>query len=280
MIAGLATMTAWLIAYGAAPLSALGMVLMYFAFLLVIARILAEAGVPFLQMPENINELLYTTIGFGLPVAALLPLALIGMCLFDSREAVLPYAVNASYLAERADVPPRRLATTMFLVALAGAGIACAAVIYYAYTGSGHSDGWIPYQYELDKIAHGDAAGGTESTAKRGEDFWCYGVGATITAVCGIGRMFLAWWPFHPLALAVALSYPGAHGWASFLLAWVVKALVMRYGGVGLYRRLVPVAIGLAAGEALAVCGFAVAKIVIQGIYGHPMATYVNALPS
>ncbi|HYE06414.1 MAG TPA: DUF6785 family protein [Planctomycetota bacterium] len=280
MIGGLATMAAWLVAHGAPVVEAIGMVLMYVGFLLVIARILAEAGVPFLQMPENINELLYTTIGFGLPVAALLPLALIGMCLLDAREAVLPYAVDASYLAERGAVPPRRLAATMLVVALAGAAIACAAVVWFAYTGSGHSDTFTPYQYELDKIANGDAAGGVASTARRAEDFWCYGLGAGVTAACAVARTLLSWWPFHPLALGVALSYPGAHGWASFLVAWAAKALIMRYGGVGLYRRLVPVAIGLAAGEALAVCGFAVAKIVIQGIHGVPIATYVNALPS
>jgi len=41
------------------------------------------------------------------------------------------------------------------------------------------------------------------------------------------------------------------------LAAWAVKCAVLRYGGVGLYRALIPAAIGIIAGESVAMVGFA-----------------------
>ncbi len=279
-IAGLAAMTAWLIAHGAPPLTAVLAIATLAAGMLVIARTLAEAGVPHLGFPHDITSFMFATFGFGLPAGALMPLALIGMTLLDPREAVLPYAINASNLAERAGVPTRRLGLTMMAVALVAAVIAGGSMLFNAYDGVGHLDGFRPSQYELDKVAWRTSdAGATAIGATRSEDLWSYGLGAAIASLCGIARFLLASWPVHPIGLGVALSYPGGHAWGSFLVAWLIKSLVMRYGGVGLYRYLVPAAIGLIAGEAAAVCLFGLAKIIVTGVFDIPMQPYVNALP-
>ncbi|HYE04257.1 MAG TPA: DUF6785 family protein, partial [Planctomycetota bacterium] len=281
VIAGMALIAAWLIAHGAPVGAAVCMVGAFFGLLLVIARGLAEGGIPLVVWPENINTVAFTTVGFGLPVAALLPLVLLGMVLTDPREASLPYATTASHLADQVAAPPRRLAATMIAVAIVGAVIACASTIWYAYAGSGHSDGYAPYWYELDRLAWrtSDAPGrAAEVAAEHGTELTAFGIGALATAATAVARMAFAWWPLHPLGLAFALCYGAEQGWASFMAAWLMKGLVLRYGGVGLYRRLVPAAIGLAVGEGAAVCAFAVAKILFTGWLGMPMAAY-HSLP-
>ena len=279
-IAGLVAMTLWLIANGTPALTAVLAITTLAAAMLVIARTLAEAGVPHLGFPHDITSFMYATFGFGLPAGALMPLALIGMTLLDPREAVLPYAVNATSLADRAAVPMRRLGVTMMAVAVVAAVVAGASMLFNAYDGAGHLDGFRPSQYEIDKVAHRTSeAGLAGATATRSEDLWAYGVGAGLAWFCGIARFMLAWWPVHPLGIGLAIGYPGSLAWGSFLLAWLIKALVMRYGGVALYRSLVPGAIGLIAGEAAAVCLFGLAKIIVTGVFAIPMPPYVNALP-
>ncbi len=281
VVAGMALIGGWLIAHGAPVGAAACVVLAFFGLLLVIARGLAEGGIPLVVWPENINTVAFTSVGAGLPVAALLPLVLIGMVLTDPREAPLPYGTTASHLADQVAAPPRRLAATMIALAVIGAAVACASTIWFAYSGSGHSDGYAPYWYELDRLAWRTTAASAreaEFAVEHGHELTAFGLGALVTGAFGVARMLFSWWPFHPLGLAFSLCYAAEQGWASFMAAWFIKGLVMRYGGVGLYRSLVPAAIGLAVGEGAAVCVFALAKIVCTGWLGIPMAAY-HSLP-
>ena len=55
-------------------------------------------------------------------------------------------------------------------------------------------------------------------------------------------------WPLHPLALCVC-TYPSMDFlWLTLFLAWLVKALILRYGGIKAYQRLRPGFLGLICG--------------------------------
>ncbi|MGD8241149.1 MAG: hypothetical protein PVH68_21525, partial [Armatimonadota bacterium] len=58
--------------------------------------------------------------------------------------------------------------------------------------------------------------------------------------------------PFHPLGFVMTTSYGYAY-WGSFLTIWVLKAIILRLGGVRLYHRLAPVFVGLVLGQIFAV---------------------------
>jgi hypothetical protein len=170
----------------------------------------------------------------------------------------------------------------MMAAAAIGVVLGAGSMLWNSYTGTGHQDGWTPYAYELEALTTQKAAFDNPATSQqaghaRSELLGAYGIGAVATIVCGVGRMLFSAWPLHPLAWCVAFTYPANCSWFSFFLAWGCKGLVMRYGGVGLYKRLKPVAIGLIAGEALAMSLFMVVKI-IASLTGHTLQPY-NALP-
>ncbi len=73
-----------------------------------------------------------------------------------------------------------------------------------------------------------------------------WGVGLTV--LFGILRFSYPSSPFHPLGFAIAGAY-GDLVWWSFLIVWVVKFLVLRYGGGRVYRRTVPLFLGFALGH-------------------------------
>jgi len=61
-------------------------------------------------------------------------------------------------------------------------------------------------------------------------------------------RLVLLRFPLNPIGYAIA-TFLGYRAWAPFLLVWVLKVTVLKMGGVGLYRRLMPAFLGLALGE-------------------------------
>jgi hypothetical protein len=57
------------------------------------------------------------------------------------------------------------------------------------------------------------------------------------------------WWPLHPIGYAVSSSLSMHILWIPMLVAWIIKGLVLRYGGLRLYRQGIPFFLGLILGE-------------------------------
>src|SRR5262249_29114067 len=77
------------------------------------------------------------------------------------------------------------------------------------------------------------------------------GVGAAVTAMLGWLRMRFLWFPLHPVGYLAANSWGMHINWASFTLGWLIKVFVTRYGGLPLYRRLLPFFLGMIVGDTL-----------------------------
>ena len=73
-------------------------------------------------------------------------------------------------------------------------------------------------------------------------EVWLLGIAEAGVLTWLRGRF--AWWPFHPAAIA----FPVVRYGFSLLLVWLCKLLVIRYGGVQLYRRSLPFWYGIMVG--------------------------------
>ena len=85
----------------------------------------------------------------------------------------------------------------------------------------------------------------------RPEGVFYIGAGAAVCLLLSILRLRFLWWPLHPIGYILSNSLPIAYGLVPFFIAWVVKVLVTRYGGLRLYRATLPLAIGLIVGDLL-----------------------------
>jgi hypothetical protein len=74
-----------------------------------------------------------------------------------------------------------------------------------------------------------------------------FGLGLT-TFLMIMRRMFL-WFPFHPVGFAVAGSWTMSWMWFSVFLSWLIKYLMLRGGGLKLYRKGVPFFLGAMLGQ-------------------------------
>jgi hypothetical protein len=248
------------------------MVLLFLGFFLVLARIVAEAGIPYIGVPTGtfLNSVFFSIAGFGMPIALVMPLSVIGMTLLaDSREAMLPYFVNADYLADKSKAPRKRMTAVLGISAAAAIVIALGTMVFFSYTRDGHPDGYGGHvlRNELNVISQGfQSAENPQSqevyAANRVETLSSYFIGSVFVLLLGAARLMFSWWPFHPIGYLASMTYATWSIWFSFFVGWLFKVVVMRYGGTGLYKSLKPFAIGLIAGEALAGGCFMLVKII------------------
>lgn len=80
-------------------------------------------------------------------------------------------------------------------------------------------------------------------------------------------RMQFLGFPLHPLGFMVGISYDSLV-WSPFFVVWLVKSLVLRFGGMPLYRKTLPGFLGFALGHLFAVgvvWGFLGA--ILKGLY-------------
>ena len=81
--------------------------------------------------------------------------------------------------------------------------------------------------------------------------------GANMAGVAGfVFCLFLGYmririfnFPFHPIGYAISGSWSMNIVWLPLMFAWVIKILTMKFGGIKLYRTMLPFFLGLILGE-------------------------------
>ena len=74
-------------------------------------------------------------------------------------------------------------------------------------------------------------------------------VGLALTFVLMAMRMRFFWWPFHPAGYALAISFAMDYFWFAFFISWLIKFILLRFGGLGTHRRAIPFFLGLILGD-------------------------------
>ena len=83
-------------------------------------------------------------------------------------------------------------------------------------------------------------------------------VGAFAMAILMFLHSRFLWWPVHYLGFPIADAHPMLYYWFSIMTAWIVKGLMLRFGGHAVYRKSIPFFLGLILGNVL--------WIVVQGL--------------
>jgi hypothetical protein len=78
------------------------------------------------------------------------------------------------------------------------------------------------------------------------------GGGFGVAMLLGIIRLRVSWFPFHPLAYAVANSWGVAQLWMPMVIGSTAKFALLRFGGLKTYRAAIPFFLGLILGEIVA----------------------------
>jgi hypothetical protein len=87
-------------------------------------------------------------------------------------------------------------------------------------------------------------------------------IGLGLLVLCTVARLRIPKWPLHPVFFLVWTVWNLKWVAPAFLLGWLAKVLVTKFGGAKVYHQVKPLMYGLIAGEALA----AIIALIIGGI--------------
>ncbi|MGD9495856.1 MAG: DUF6785 family protein [Armatimonadota bacterium] len=260
LLVGFGGMVAWTIVAGMAWWTSLIYLGLFLLFALVYARARAEAGAAMVWLfPFYQHKQMMIAIAGSEPFerhGGWRNLTVFSLLMFLSRgyfQSMMAYQIESTRIAESARISQRVMA--WWLVAALVIGLAGAYVIhlqaYYMHganileggtTQGGYRTRLAVTEYdELASFMRGHKAPDRGKTAAAA-------VGVALTAaMVGLRSVFLRF-PLHPLGYAMVTAYGGPL-WGPFFIVWVIKSLVLRIGGMGMYRRLIPFFLGIVVGH-------------------------------
>ena len=101
---------------------------------------------------------------------------------------------------------------------------------------------------------------------------WWLGGGLVGTGLLAFLQLRFTWWPVHPIGLLMVFSFSMKRVVFSLFVGWLVKVLLVRFGGASLFYKARPFFLGIIIGEALAATGFALLAVILW-LLGIPYET-------
>jgi hypothetical protein len=278
----------WLMAAGTSAVGAVVIVSVLLSTFLILARIVAETGLPFVTFDLSPARL-WVVAAQDLP-AGLSPRTtgasyfwsntIDNIFLQDKSQAHPPHVVHALRLSDRAyeselakdpdrarSDRPRSVWRYTFPVF-----VALCAAFAASYTSSFVGSLWAEYTYadsmDRNPTTPLNAWGSTDMPRqytidrtiqyltpaggpREGYTRPLYlGIGATLAAMLSVLRLRFAGWPLHPVGFLLCTTFAGGVIWLSMLIAWLAKTIILRLGGGSLYVRAQPMFVGLVIGDA------------------------------
>ena len=224
----------------------------YCLYLVAGMRIRAEAGGQWIFFPIiwNPNAIAVNSLGtaaFAPATLALLPIH--HAFIIAPRGHPMPFHLETWKMGEQVDLKPRQMMIA-FAIGLAVALPVAFATSLTEWYRSGAVVKASLYPLVKANIAYGDWRNWVNTP--RTPDL--PGIKAMIAgglAVVGLTAMraHYLWWPFHPIGYAASNTIIVRSFWLCFFIAWLVKSILLRYGGVRWYRQGLHFFLGIAFGD-------------------------------
>jgi len=266
ILVGLAVVIAWCNAIGMAVGWAVLLMLVYLSAMLILTRLVAEAGLFCVWLPHSPPQRFLVQM-FGhhnFSPRSLTTLGLAGYKIQDSASLTTANILEGYKIGEIVRLRPRTVFWLM-AAALLLAVFAChGPSIYSIYDASVPALGWWPRGSGLWSAQNvGDLVSEVPQAT-----WWDYSAmiyGGLFVLLLNACRQRFAWWPFHPLGYVAMMGpeWMGDRYGFSIFVGWVLKWAVVRFGGTKAYRAARPVAIGLVVGNAFALFAW----LIIQSIW-------------
>lgn len=224
----------------------------YFAISIAVGRLRAEFGSPTHDLHDAYPGGMLPRI-FGPTVFT--PKTLTGFAFYHwfnraHRSHPLPVQLESLVAAGRLGADQRKMAVAMVLAALVGLISAYIAVLDPHYRFGADSAKTFPLLRYFGNEAWGRLTSQLNApTHPEIGSLWGIVVGFVTCTLLFVCRLRWVGFPLHPVGFAVSSSWSMDQVWLSLLLAWTAKTLIVRYGGLKLYRKAVPFFLGLILGD-------------------------------
>ncbi len=227
---------------------------LYYLFIITFTRIRAEAGLAWGYGPYlDPHSMMMSATGVSAyNKQTLLGFASILWFDLDYRCNAMPAQLEAMKISESAKMNNKHIALAIIIATVVGAFASWWAVLtcYYQYgAATAQVNSWrtsmglVPWQTVSTWL---NSPAKQELSRMEG-----VGIGVVVCAFLMFMRTRFTWWPFHPIGYAVSGTETMHWLWCATLIGWLLKLLIIRYGGMKNFRKGIPFFIGLIIGDYL-----------------------------
>jgi len=246
----------WLVSAGMTVKVALMFIAFYLIMSLGVAKIVAMAGLISLRWTWPPNQLVMGMLGSRL-------MGMGNFAVLGFTEALhtiwkgfsLSASSNAARLSDELTGDRRRVGIVMLVVGVLALLVCTTSLISMGYKIGAENFGDYRFTNSNRATYRMITAAVTEPEAIKTEEMGFFGVGMVVTWAVLLLMYRFPWWPLHPLGSTIAFSWPIRASAFSVFVTWLVKAIILRVGGIALYRRsqylFLGFLVGYAAGVAL-----------------------------
>lgn len=240
---------------------------LFFVYMIALTRIRAKGGViwnfgPYINPVELLTRITGTRI---LGNTNLTVLAYLQWFNLDYRCAVMPHQLEGFKIGQAAKVNMRKLGYLIIWAVILGIISAYWNVLHMYYARGAATSNVNPWRINMGLIPY-----------RRLRHWFDYPSSFDLSGINFIGggiltvfflsfmRSRFLWWIFHPIGYAVANTFIIDLIWMPMFVSWIIKAVIIRYGGLKMYRRGLPFFIGLILGDYVIACLWSIAGVILD----------------
>ena len=214
-----------------------------------LARVVSEAGVAYAQGTVTPQAFVMDLRGtYGLSGACLTSIALSYALIDYMRGLFTPGLAQAVRLADRIKGNRRLLLFCVTVGVFAGLVSSIWFTLHLGHTHGAYNFSRLFFNGNPKAVFSTTLGQMRTPGAPELSRVLFFGIGAGLMGALTFLRYRFSWWPIHPIGLAVAAADNVYSLAMPVFMAWAAKAVVMRVGGVALYRRSKPLFLGLLVG--------------------------------
>jgi hypothetical protein len=246
---------AWMVAARISLVGTAAQLALLFIYFIGLTKIVAETGLVYIETPLRTQELAASLLGRTVSTSDHVGMALTANSIESHREYAMPTIAHISKIHDSFRWPRAGILLGIGSAFLLGFFVSVVYTLHLCYGATGAANirhvfvfgGYSTRMFDrvvrwAGEIPHFTQAEGTLLAA-----------GIIGTLLLSVLRLRLPWWPLHPVGFTVGYVYPVRVTAFTVFLVWVTKSIVLRTGGIALYRRLQPFFIGLLTGYTIGV---------------------------
>ena len=221
---------------------------------LALTRLVTEAGLPTAMTPMCAGDFMIGLFGTHVFTRGnLVGLGLTYAYHSEMRTSMMALCANGLKLFHETVQRRRRLLIWGLLAAVvfsyAGSMML---MVYFPYTRGGVNLDRFTFKYAAQYSWQDAARRIKEPHGPLWEAYpWMIG-GAAVMGVLLSACRFFPGWPLHPIGVITSFHWAGRILFSSALFMWIIKGLLLKYGGPWLFRRVRPLFVGFVLGEVMA----------------------------
>lgn len=229
----------------------ISLLFLIFAFIIwiTLTRIVCEGGIPTLVATTIASAQIVSMFGSkNLTPLTICALSLTYVYAADLRTFPLASGSMSLKIIERAEENRRRFFWFLFMAILINIITTLILELKLAYKYGGiNLNNWYfvggpqaPYKYAADVIKN--------PTTPNKIGYLCRAIGFITMGILIFARQNFLWWPLHPIGFLVGPVWLMDQLWFSIFIVWLIKKLILKYGGAQVYNKFKYFFLGLPLG--------------------------------